>query len=231
MPSTPSGEFVFKEDGRGKLQFVGDFEGLYQKYEDPWGQAADQNSPMARYYCFSRSQLLGVIQRRTLSVPQGEFTRGLEVGCGLGYVSRLLTHMTRLQFDGTDVSDAAVRRAQELHPKLNFFEMDITRGSAVKGEWGRYDVVILCQVLWYVMHEMSTVLDNCHKLLPPGGLLIVSQAFLNTTQRYGSDIADGFDGAMKLLLKCERQFSLIEMRYEDRLGLCHNDGLFVLRRN
>ena len=31
--------FVFKEKKDGSLKFIGDFDGLYSSFEDPWGQS------------------------------------------------------------------------------------------------------------------------------------------------------------------------------------------------
>ena len=45
---TSSGDFVFRKGADGNLEFVGDFETLYQTEEDPWDQSAG-DSDMAAY--------------------------------------------------------------------------------------------------------------------------------------------------------------------------------------
>lgn len=220
-----SREFVFSQDASGELKLVGDFDGLYSSMRDPWGQTAAYNDEMSKYYTYSRSQLLSVVQRRANSVNKSKFMRGLEVGCGFGYVAAMLTSFTSINFDGMDVSKVAIDQARDTFPYHKFMVGDITRPLFTSDV---YDIVILGQLLWYVMHEMHTVVLNCYNLLRPGGLLIVSQAFLKE-QKYGLDIANGFDGTLKLLMGYDR-FKIVEARFEDNLGLQHNDGIIVLRK-
>lgn len=35
---------IFRDNGTGGLSFVGDFEGLYQRCSDPWGQSGDREA-------------------------------------------------------------------------------------------------------------------------------------------------------------------------------------------
>lgn len=228
MSSTPS-KYVFREDAHGKLEFVGDFEGLYRAQVDPWGQAAEFGSAMTAYYNFSRSQLIGTVNRRINSVDRNLFVRGLEVGCGHGYVVDILTNFTRLEWHGTDISAIAVAQAQQRFPRYRLFVSDITKPNAFATHEAQYNIVVLGQILWYVFHEMTNVIDNCYEALDEFGLLVISQAFL-VEQRYGRDIANGFAGTLDLLSKYSDKFELIDARYEDALGLVHNDGIFVLRK-
>jgi SAM-dependent methyltransferase len=223
--SNPS-EYVFRKGQHGELDLVGDFEGLYRSQVDPWGQSANSNDAMSKYYTYSRTQLLSTIQRRTNSVNREQFMRGLEIGCGHGYVVDVLMHFTHLEWIGMDISPSAVLRAMLLFPKYKFYVGDITEPNFTSFET---DVIVLGQILWYILHGMSAVMDNCYRMLVPGGLLIISQAFLTEPQRYGRDLANGFDGALKLLIGFDK-FKLIEARYEDGLGLHHHDGIFILRR-
>lgn len=224
--SDPS-QFVFRKDSEGKLKFVGDFEGLYRTSTDPWGQSANHDNAMSQYYTYSRTQLMGTVKRRICAAPRTAFTRGLEVGCGHGYVLNMLMTFSHLNWIGMDVSQSAVTQAKKLFPNYTFFVGDITRRRKFDFEM---DVIVLGQLLWYVMHNMDAVMSNCFTLLRPGGLLIVSQAFLTGPQEYGNEIAQGFDGTLDMLLGYEG-YQLVEARYEDNLKLAHHDGIFVLRRN
>lgn len=216
--------FVFREDASGNLEFVGDFEGLYKAEKDPWEQSADSDEyAIRRYYQNSRIQLLAALRRRV----NGSGVRGLEIGCGHGHVVDCLASLTtNTTWHGADISSTAIARARELYPQHTFFTADITESIRVSI---RYDIVVLGQLLWYVMHEMDRVVENCANALVPSGLLVVSQAFLTSPQRYGRQYIDGFDGAVRALLRYPN-FYLLEARYEDRLGLAHNDGLIILRK-
>ena len=96
---------------------------------------------------------------------------------------------------------------------------------------GDYDIVLLSQVLWYVLDRLDETLANCARLLKPGGVLLVSQAYLKGEQRYGADLADGFGGTVATFHSRYRDtFQLIEARYDDRDGLVHRDGLLAFRK-
>jgi SAM-dependent methyltransferase len=219
--------FVFERNPEtGALVFKGDFEGLYQAKQDPWGQSCETDPNMAAYYQASRARLLEVIRRRCA----GSLGRvALEVGCGHGHVTALLNGTTTdLHWVGMDISLAAVERAAFLHPSSSFYQGDITQ--TLDPTWGNmWQVVVLNQVLWYIMHRFSTVVDNCYKLLGEEGLLVVSQAFLHN-QQYGREYIDGFSGLIGEFRKDLNRFELIEARLEDRSGLVHNDGILVFRK-
>ena len=66
----------------------------------------------------------------------------------------------------------------------------------------KYDVVILNQLLWYILESLFITFENCFSLLNSNGRVIVSQAFLQSPQKYGADICDGFDGWQHSDLPC-----------------------------
>ena len=76
-------EFVFRELPSGKLEFIGDFEGLYQNVSDPWEQSADKGD-MSVYYKRSRNRLIENIDPKNNQ-------KILEIGCGLGFTTKLLS--------------------------------------------------------------------------------------------------------------------------------------------
>ena len=60
-------DYVIKD---GKL--VGEFEEMYQDFDDPWDQSFREDS------VFSKSVAENILRR-------GDFKRPYEIGCGLGY--------------------------------------------------------------------------------------------------------------------------------------------------
>lgn len=216
---------VFREVDHG-LAFVGDFDAFYKSESDPWGQSGAAG-PMASYYGLSRLRL-GEALRRHLSC--GGYR--LEVGCGHGYALDQLSNAVRGgQWHGLDVSSRAVQGARKNYPQYRFAVGDI---AALKCPHVvarcRYDAVILNQVLWYLLERLDRAVSNCQKLVRPGGLLVVSQAFLRGRQRYGADIADGFHGALALFVRRYPELVLIEAQYDDTDAHHHMDGLLVFRR-
>jgi 2-polyprenyl-3-methyl-5-hydroxy-6-metoxy-1,4-benzoquinol methylase len=217
-------EHVFTERD-GKLEFVGDFDALYREEDDPWGQSSGKGD-LSYYYLNSRHHLCSEINRLTRGYP----VHGLEIGCGHGYVLSCLAGENS-QWTGLDVSETAIAKARELNPKHTYLVGDIRDHDCVtEDREGRYDVVILSEILWYVLEHIDKAIANSAALCRPGGLLCVSQAFLKGEQRYGAEIANGFHGALKLFLERYPGLKLIEARYDDSNSLAHNHGLLIFRK-
>lgn len=236
-------QHVFRETADGDLEPVFDFEALYRSEDDPWDQSGKGDPDKAAYYASSRHRLLRAIRER---VYGGH--RGLEVGCGHGHALAYLAQSMRAwhtKWSGLDISPTAIATARLLHPGLDFYVEDIagevfTTEADVSREMtytandlarGRFDVVVLNQVWWYVLERLPAAIENCWELVKPGGLLIISQGFLRGEQRYARDLADGFPGAVGLMLRlCSRRFQLISATYDDTGSYPLNDGLMIFRR-
>lgn len=216
-------EYVFRERD-GTLELVFDFDALYRAEPDPWGQRASDSGSLSTYYQISRTRALGLVRRLSMGAP---LKRGLEVGCGIGFQLALLAKHTDVAWEGLDISAAAVERARDVHPSLTFHVGDIATVDLPP----MFDVVMISQCLWYVLDRIDDVVANCARLVNPNGLLIISQAFLKTEQRYGADIADGFAGMVALFhARFRETFRLIDASYFERKRLAHNDGLVAYRK-
>lgn len=207
---------VFAERN-GRLEFVGDFDGLYAENPDPWGQSGEDGA-MGLYYRESRSRLLGALMRHRPG-------NGLEVGCGHGHLTEILQSSLMVPVVGMDISDRAIRRAEALRTGVVFVTGDISSEKFLAP--GRFGFVVWAQVLWYLLERIDTAIDNTLAMVEPGGLFVVSQAFLRD-QQYGREVADGFDGALARFLS--RGLHLIEARHDDADQLCHRDGLMIFRK-
>ncbi len=215
-------DFVFRQLPSGKLEFVGDFEGLYKNESDPWSQSG-KDGDMSIYYEWSRQRLLDNISPKKNS-------QILEIGCGLGFVTKLLSlKYPYTNCYGLDISKTAIYKAKKLFPNLNFIVDDIS--SETFNVKKKYDIIILSQILWYILEEFPTVLDNCNKIMKDGANLIITQAFLKKPQRYGKDIIDGFYGLKDYLIKnLTDNLSLSYLDYDDNNDFIHHDGIIVLRK-
>ena len=74
-----SGDFIFRENDKGALEFVGDFNGLYSANDDPWSQSG-RKLEWSPYYNFSRARITNELKKYSGN------RNVLEVGCGLGFV-------------------------------------------------------------------------------------------------------------------------------------------------
>jgi SAM-dependent methyltransferase len=223
-----SGDYIFTKRADGTLEFKGDFEGLYRSEPDPWGQSGTQ--PRTKeYYTFSRRRLLLLLN----GLP---WKTMLEVGCGCGYVADQIdrTFYPGRRVSGCDISQTAVNRAKKKFPNPVFFVADF----ATPGAWinplytHRYDVVVLSQMLWYVLHGscLRATFENALMLLEPHGHIVVQNAFLSH-QEYGRGVINGFDGLLRYALDHLTNLQAVSASYDNfgRYAPLH-DGLLVLSR-
>jgi SAM-dependent methyltransferase len=136
---------------------------------------------------------------RVLYSLEGNVT---EIGCGLGYALDVWSNgrIVRQQWRGIDLSPVAIDKARQLFPSVLFEVGDITKDKVTD------DIIILNECLWYVMHEMDRVLDNCKCRY-----LIISTGFL-TEQKYGREYINGWDGLIKYL--SDKNFTIIYASYD-----------------
>jgi SAM-dependent methyltransferase len=219
-PSHLRGDYVFKEIG-GKLEFVGDFNGLYTNDPDPWDQSATTSGEISHYHTHSRQRLTDQLE---LLAPCSI----LEIGCGLGYTTKILQDaLPDTEVTGMDISDVAITKASKLFPQLRFLHGDI---RFLEGPHAtQYDVVILNQLLWYILEELPQSLKNCMPLLTSRGKVVVSQAFPRTTLRYGTEICSDFKSFIQYLNKNLKIFNIKYSDLDKSETFIHDDGLITLQ--
>lgn len=100
----------------------------------------------------------------------GQNSLALDVGCGSGQFTRLLTpHFTRVV--ATDVSEAQVRQARDKLADCDNLEVTGGSGEHIELEDGSVDLVSVCQALhWMDVPRFYTEVD---RVLKPGGVLAV----------------------------------------------------------
>ena len=121
---------------------------------DPWGMTTEREQSRFR-------QTNAVIESLT-----GRVGTLLEIGSGEGHQSE---HLARLcdRLDGLDVSDRAVQRARQRLPQCRFAAGTLDRLPWSPPLNGRYDLVVACEVLYYVadieqaVQQMSTLGHAC----------------------------------------------------------------------
>ena len=90
-------DYVIK-DGK----FIGRFDEMYEKFEDPWMQSSQPNR-------FARSNLI-------LSLKELGIRSLVEFGCGLGYLSDWIHRETGIIPRGIDISPVAIEKAKRNFP-------------------------------------------------------------------------------------------------------------------
>jgi 2-polyprenyl-3-methyl-5-hydroxy-6-metoxy-1,4-benzoquinol methylase len=101
--------------------------------------------------------------------PERTPPRILDVGCGTGLLRARLDGAAVGDYVGVDLSPEAIRTAERRQlPRSRFVAGDV--GTL---ELGRFDVVVLNEMLYYI-EDLSAFFDRLGQLLEPSGLLLVS---------------------------------------------------------
>lgn len=217
-------DFIFKTNKKGKLNFIGDFEGLYKNDPDPWGQKG-KDKRLSNYYKYSRKNLIKNIKNITNPLDNIKI---LEIGCGFGYVSDILKKaFPKAEITGMDISNTAIKKAKDLFPYLNFIIGDICSKKLQVNK--KFDVIIMNQILWFVLEKFPEAFRNFNKIMEKNGHLIFVHAFLRK-QRYGKNIVDGFNGLVKYVLIKHEEYTLIRAEANYSEEFLHYDGILVLKK-
>jgi len=133
-------------DNHGRLE-------LAYRIADPW----NMESELERFR-FERTNAL-------ISKYFPDVRSILEVGCGEGHQSEYLLQVCDNLY-GIDVSETAIDRARQRVPSAQFAVADIF-SHPWGDEAGRFDLVVACEVLYYIadieatVNEMSRVGNAC----------------------------------------------------------------------
>jgi len=147
------------------------FETVYRESEDPWVSV----SP---HYHYQRRKYEVVA---SLIPANRRYTHALDLGCGLGTLSRLLAHRVERAL-GLDVAQAAIDRARKTHvaaSNLRFEQADILDLPAEMN--GRFDLITIVDTVYYLRsvhdHSLEEIASRVADLLAPNGLCVLSNHF------------------------------------------------------
>jgi SAM-dependent methyltransferase len=219
--SSISKDYIFRNN-YGSLEFVGDFDGLYNNDDNPWGQDGSDDR-LGDYYKFSQNNIL----RNLHSLIDCKSM--LEVGSGLGYVVDFFNKNSHLICDGADISKVAIIKARTKFPQYEFYIFDIQDDALVADK--TYDIVVLNKVLWYVLEKFENVFSNVYNMLNKRGIFIISNGFMDE-QNYGKDIVDGFDGLVNYIESRQKnRFKIKTAQLFEKGGLLYQDGCIVMEKH
>ena len=105
--------------------------------------------------------------------------RILDYGCGYGRVAALLYEQGYREVVGVDASGGMIEKARRLHPQLSF--QQITPPNVPFPD-GFFDAAVLFAVLTCIPadDDQRAVVNELHRVTRPGGLLYVSDLWLQT---------------------------------------------------
>ena len=162
----------------GKL--VGDFEGMYENFDDPWHQSAqdhifDSRRQIAINYCNRIRSKYGVL-------------KVVELGCGFGHLTESLR---KNGFDvlGTDISKTAIKKASNLYPESRFKQLsfnDFDNLFSLKPS-----ILIMAEITWYILDDLDQFLVRLNEYAKqsqePVFLIHLLATYEPGVQKYGAD--------------------------------------------
>ncbi|MHB1544338.1 MAG: class I SAM-dependent DNA methyltransferase [Gammaproteobacteria bacterium] len=176
------------------------FEAIYRGNHDPWASASTRYRYQRRKY----DTLISLL-------PNRQFERALDVGCGTGVLTRQLAPLVG-QVVGLDIAPAALElaRIQSVqHANLRFAQCDALALDAAR--FGQFDLVMVADVFYYLAPLDDAVLKRLARqivsLLAPGGhCLLAHQYFfrIDAPSRLTRRIHDAFCWAPQL--ECEAEY-------------------------
>lgn len=135
------------------------FEHIYAGSTDPWNFETSE---------YERGKYAATLN----ALPRSSYRSGLEVGCSIGVLSKLLaTRCDRLL--GLDVADRALDLARERCVDLKHVSFARTR---VPQEFpgGSYDLIVLSEVAYYwTLADLHAAADGLAPRHLPGGTLVL----------------------------------------------------------
>ena len=143
---------------------------LYEDRKDPWGL----DSPHFRYQQIKYAAMLSLL-------PNRRYKRALDLGCGLGNLTRrLCSHADYvLGIDVSRVAIAQARRQTTEQGNLQFQQGDALNLS--RNLDNCFDLVVIADTLYYLSplsaEVLRTVRERVVGLLIPGGILLLVNHF------------------------------------------------------
>ena len=168
-------DYVIKN---GKL--IGDFEGLYKAFDDPWHQSKEDQVSDSR-------RILAVAWCNQLRKKFG-CCRVAELGCGYGYLTAQLLQQG-FSSVGVDISETAIKKARDLNPSSTF----VTAGLNDFATISQFDpdIFLMAEITWYVLDDLDKFIKNIqdYALLRdrPTFLIHLLTTYAPGVQKYGSD--------------------------------------------
>ena len=149
-------DFVIK-DGK----FIGKFEEMYKKFDDPWLLLKNEKKGNLNYkiiydYC---ERIKFIKERKRVRKK----IKTLEIGCGYPQISNKLLTLGFNSF-GTDISETVIKKSKRKYPKLknklfvsNFLNFDLYNKINT-------DIFILSDITWYILPELNKFINYFKKL-------------------------------------------------------------------
>lgn len=134
-----------------------------------------QERPLCFFFTMARYKFAGRLVKRT--------DRVLDIGCGAGIGSHLLTQFAK-HVIGSDIDSQSIKNCNKWvkQPNLEFVEEDMLDPDMVQKHKGFCDVIVSIDTLEHVSKEEGLImLRHVYEILPVGGMAIIGTPNKNSS--------------------------------------------------
>ena len=151
-------------------KFIGDFEKMYQIFEDPWKQSLIKDS-------ISRQIVINYIKKFNIK-------NIIEFGCGLGHTANFIQLNTGIKILGIDISKTSINKAKIKYPDLDF-KVDNTNNIL---KYDKFQCFFFSEITWYLLENkmIDKIFESMKKELK-GKFFIHNLSFYRGNQKYGNE--------------------------------------------
>jgi len=157
-------DYVIKD---GKL--VGEFEEMYQDYDDPWEQTTREE--------LRSEKIIAIHLLKRIAAK-----KVIELGCGLGCYTEMIRR-SGIEVLGIDISETAIKKAKQMHPNCKFQVADILDFHIYRDY--KPDAIIMAEITWYVLDKLDSFIGFLKTEMPNVYLVHLLATYPPGVQKYG----------------------------------------------
>jgi 2-polyprenyl-3-methyl-5-hydroxy-6-metoxy-1,4-benzoquinol methylase len=128
---------------------------------------------------------------RLLQALEGRRLRLVDLGCGNGSITAKLASLGH-EVIGIDASQDGILVARKAHPALRFELASVYDDDLVSLVGGQVDAVISLEVIEHLYYP-KRLFEQSHRMLRPGGSLILSTPYHGYWKNLALSLLDGWD--------------------------------------
>jgi SAM-dependent methyltransferase len=171
-------------------KFIGDFEGMYSNFDDPWHQSTQD-------HIFDSRRQIAINHCNRLK-SKFNVSRVVELGCGFGHLTESL-RLNNFEAIGTDISKTAIQKATELYPDAQFKQLKFNDFEELFSL--QPNILIMAEITWYVLDDLDKFLVLLKKYAKhskePVFLIHLLATYEPGVQKYGADKFTNLDEIIK----------------------------------